>query len=290
MAALIAFSSAIDAQNRRTGRSTSINVDDDRPVTSCGDIRVTYDRRPAMTEENEVTLAAAQVSTLQAQLTNSGMYVSGWDRSDYSIKTCKSVPADDADAAGTLRQITTTTANGRIAVNGPSDHEWTANLVIMVPRLSAMTLETRNGPMQLRDLAGNIHLKAANGPISLKNVGGSVEATTTNGPISLTGGSGDQRVSATNGPIHVGLSGSRWDGPGLQVTTSNGPLSISIPDSYNSGVQIETSTRAPVNCKAALCGNALRTANSPGLIRLGNGDPVVRVSTNNGPLSIESSK
>jgi hypothetical protein len=286
---LTAASAAVYGQTRRTNRSTNVNVNGEGPVTDCRDIRVTYDRQPAIAEESEMSLPASQVSTLRTQMGNGGAYINGWDRNEYSVKTCKAVP-DDSNATSTLREINTANNGGQLTVNGPSDREWTVNLIIMAPRLSRLDIETRNGPLQLRELAGVIRISATNGPIGLHNVGGSVEATTTNGPISLRGGSGDQHVSAVNGPVSVELSGSRWDGPGLEVSTRNGPLSIGIPDGYGSGIAVQTSDRSPVNCKASVCANAVRTLNSPSTFRIGSGDPTVRLSTSNGPLSIQSAK
>ncbi len=289
--ALIAASSTMHAQRQQTNRYGNTNVDTNGPVTDCGDLRVTFNRTPAVTEQTETTLPASQVSTLRAQLSVGGIFVNGWDRNEYSVKTCKAAPQDDSNATSTLREIVTTiSGNAQIALSGPADRDWTANLIVMVPRLSTMNLETRNGPLQLRDLAGNIHLNATNGPVSLQNVGGVVETTTTNGPISLAGVSGDQRVQAANGPISLKLSGSRWDGPGLEVTTKNGPLSVVIPDGYGSAVSVQTNGRSPIVCKAAGCTGAVSTLSSPGLIRIGSGDPVVRLSTSNGPLSINSAK
>jgi DUF4097 and DUF4098 domain-containing protein YvlB len=288
MCALAAVSLTIHAQGRRSNPSVSTSLNGDRAVDDCGDIQIKFDRRPAITEATEMRLAASQVSTLRTQMTNGGIYINGWDRNEYSIQTCKAVP-DDSEATRALREITTTTnANGQIIVSGPNDREWTANLIIRTPRLSRMEIETRNGPLQIRDLAGDIHLRATNGPISLNNVGGVVETTTTNGPISIRGASGDQRVNATNGPISVALSGTGWDGPGLEVTTSNGPLTLSIPDTYNSGIAIQTGDRSPVSCRAAACAGATRSlaGTGTGVIRLGSGEPTVRVSTKNGPLSI----
>src|SRR5262245_483981 len=237
-----------------------------------------------------MTLTASQISNLRIQMAKGGIYVNGWDRNEYSVKTCKAAPDDDPNVAGTLREIGTSNSNGQLTVNGPSGREWVANLIIMAPRLTRMDLETRNAPLQLRDLAGNIHLTATNGPISLHNVGGVVDSTTTNGPISVTGASGDHRVTATNGPVHIGLSGGRWDGPGLEVSTRNGPLSLSIPDEYASPISIQASDHSPVRCTARACAAATRTLGSPSTIRIGNGDPIVRLSTENGPLSIQASK
>jgi hypothetical protein len=290
MVAVVSLPLMMDAQGPRKGRSTSTNVNGNQPVTNCGDIQVMFDRRPAMTEETEMMLPPSQVSTLRAQMANSGIYLSGWDRNEYSVKTCKAVPDDDPSPSATLREITTNNANGRLSVNGPAGREWMANLIIRVPRLSNLDLQTQNGPLQVRDVAGNIQLNATNGPISLDNVGGSVQATTTNGPISLKGATGDHRLMATNGPIHVGLSGSRWDGPGLEASTQNGPLTVSIPNAYDSGIRIQASDHSPVSCKVPACAAATRSPSSPTIIRIGNGEPIVRLSTVNGPLSIQAAK
>jgi hypothetical protein len=284
----MAVSLVATGQGRRTNRSPNVNIDTNRSVTSCADIRVSYDSRPAVTDESEMSLPAAQVSTLRTRMANGGTYVHGWDRAEYSVKTCKAAPADDPNAMSTLGQITTSNSNGEVAVNGPSDREWAANLILMVPRLSNLDLSSQNGPMQVGDLAGVIHVTAKNGPISLNNVGGSVDATTTNGPISVKGASGDQHVMATNGPVSVQLSGARWDGPGLEVSTKNGPVSLSIPDGYGSGISVETSGHSLVSCKASICGGNTRPTATPGVIRLGSGDPIVKLSTGNGPLSIRS--
>jgi len=287
---LIVVSLTAEAQNRR--RSTNANVDHNGPVSGCGDLHATFDRKPAITEETQMTLSPGQVQVLRAQTSNSGIYVMGWDHNEYSVTTCKAVTADDPNVSQTFRDITTTFSNGQISVDGPNGggNRWMATLIMMVPRISSLNLKTGNGPLQVRDLAGVIQLNAANGPISLNNVGGSVQATTANGPISVTNSSGDHRLSATNGPIHVTLSGNRWDGPGLEASTHNGPLSIAIPDSFSSAIRIEGSDRSPMSCSSALCGQAVRSLASPGVISIGSGEPVVRLSTVNGPVSIQASR
>jgi hypothetical protein len=290
MVVSILVPSTVAAQNQRTNRSTSVNVNKDRPVTDCGDIQVRFDRQPAITESSELTLTASQVSTLRTQLTHGGLYINGWDRNEYSIKTCKAVP-DEPNSTSALREIVTTSnGNGQLTVSGPSGGDWMANLIIMVPRLSRLEMETLNGPLQLRELAGILRLTARNGPVQLYNVGGVVDTTATNGPISLSGGSGDQRVTATNGPIQIELSGNRWEGPGLEVSTRNGPLSLSIPNPYGSGIQVQSSDRSPLNCTAPACAGATRTSTSPNIIRIGDGHPVVRLSTTNGPLRIQAAR
>jgi DUF4097 and DUF4098 domain-containing protein YvlB len=288
VAVLAILSLTLEGQNRRG----SMSVGGNRIVSGCSDLNVNFDRRPAITEETHMTLSPAQVSVLRAQTSNSGIYVTGWDQKDYSVTTCKAVPDDGGNVSATLREINTTFNDGRISVEGPNNRssQWSATLIISVPRISSLDLKTANGPIQLRDLAGNIQLNAANGPITLDNVGGSVQATTANGPISVTNSSGDHRLTATNGPIHVNLSGSQWDGPGLEASTHNGPLSISIPDNYGSSIRIQASDRSQVDCQSSVCSRAVRSVTSPSIISIGSGEPTVRLSTVNGPLSIQSPK
>jgi hypothetical protein len=71
---LVAAQGRQNRQVRQARRSTNLNVDIEK-VTNCGDLRMTFDRRPAITEESEILLPASQVSTLRAQTENSGMYV-----------------------------------------------------------------------------------------------------------------------------------------------------------------------------------------------------------------------
>src|SRR6185295_19621831 len=125
----LAVPMASTAQNTR--RSVSTNTNGRQPVTSCRDFDVMFDRRPAVTDESEMTLTPSQVSVLRAQASNNGIYVSGWDRSEYSVRTCKAVPSDDSNPTQTLRDISTVNSGGSITINGPSGHEWIANLIIL---------------------------------------------------------------------------------------------------------------------------------------------------------------
>src|SRR4051812_9067751 len=166
--ASLGITSMAGAQNRSFDKGPSFNMDHRGPITNCGDLRIEYGHRPAVTEEAQLTLPASQTARLRTQMSNGGVFITGWDRSEYLAKTCKAVSADDPNPTATLRDIVTTSdGSGLIAVSGPAGQDWVASLIIMVPRLTNMEVETRNGPLQLRDLAGNIRLAATNGPISL---------------------------------------------------------------------------------------------------------------------------
>ena len=158
--AVIALPLMTDAQTRRSGRSSSISVDG--LVRDCGDIRVTYARRPAITEQTEMTLSPSQVSTLRAQVDNSGIYLNGWDRNEYSVKTCKAVPDDDPNPTVTLRAITTSNANGQLSVQGPN------NSTYYKTRADKLYLAVaEEAPFQIRILEPKVPLVQA-GTIDLK--------------------------------------------------------------------------------------------------------------------------
>jgi DUF4097 and DUF4098 domain-containing protein YvlB len=230
-----------------------------------------------------MSLAPSQ-APLKAQVRNGGIYLEGWDRNEISVTTCKAVP-DDQDATGKLREINTVNQGGQLTITGPASGNWTASLIIMVPRLTNLSLEAVNGPLSLRDMAGSLQLSARNGPVNLSNIGGVVDVTATNGPVNLNGVSGDQKVNATNGPINLVLTGTRWDGPGLELSAKNGPVNVRVPEAFSSGIQVQTnSDRIPVNCKISACSSATKDA---GMFRLGSGAPIVRLSSQNGPVSIQ---
>ena len=136
--------------------------------------------------------------------------------------------------------------------------------------------------------------RTKNGPLSLRNLSGNIDATTNNGPISIDGGSGTMKAQATNGPLSVSLDGTSWNGE-LDASTKNGPVTLKLPRGYSSGVVIETSGRGPVSCRAEGCARfeALRSDDDhrrwndePRRIELGSGPTHVRLSTVNGPVTV----
>jgi hypothetical protein len=86
----------------------------------------------------------------------------------------------------------------------------------------------------------------------------------------------------------VALSGSTWEGAGLDAETRNGPISVAIPAGY--AAVLETGTvNGPFETEIPL-----QVRIEPGesdrrfRVELGGGGPLVRVVTTNGPVSIES--
>jgi len=217
--------------------------------------------------------------------------VRAWERPEYAVETCKIAASDSRQAAETLlRGITVSRTAGRITTAGPSGDTgaWQAYFRVRAPKNGSVDLQTKNGPIEVAGISGSVKVRAVNGPISLKDCGGQVDAHTTNGPISFSGGSGEVRLHAQNGPMSVELTGDSWNGTMLEAQTVNGPLSISIPEHFRSGVRLRTSGNAPLSCKIDACRTGLTDASRSDerTIQLNGSADTVRVSTSNGPVSV----
>ena len=259
----------------------------------CADLRVSS-RDGEVAQINEaVTLGARDLSALELEdpAGRSVVRVRGWDRPEYAIETCKIAVAESKAAAETLaRGITVSRSAGRMTTAGPSttDGNWQVYFLVRAPKNANLDLQTKNGPIAVEGIAGNTRVRAVNGPIALKNCGGTIDAHTTNGPISFSGAGGDVKLTAQNGPVALELTGDQWNGPQLDAKTVNGPVSLSIPENYRSGVRLQTSGHTPLSCNLPACRSAatdLRRQESR-TIQLNGSADTVRVSTNNGPVSV----
>lgn len=233
----------------------------------------------------EEVAGAASLRSLKVRTENGPVSVRGGANA-YGIVVCKAA-ADQA----LLNQIHVTLRGNELVADGPANGKWTVGYRISVPRGAELDVQSKNGPLSMKDVDGRIVAHAKNGPISLKNVSGDVDAMTTNGPISVTGGAGHVKAIATNGPVSVHLSGGSWKGGSLEASTTNGPLSVKIPKGYATGVLIESDGRGPVSCNFDGCDDVRtslrdRRGSEPRRFELGRGPRNVRLSTSNGPLTI----
>jgi len=287
------LSAAIVSAKHHSGSLTT-NGDDE--ATGCSQIQMNFDHRETVRGEQHLTIpysgpaSEGQPFSVRAA-ENGGIRVIGGSGREYDVTVCKAAAGDDQEGAqARLAAISASVRNGELSVSGPSGGDWSAYLIVRAPRNAAMDLEANNGPIGLRNLGGAVKAHSINGPISLRECSGDIQATTENGPISLSGSGGKLRLTTENGPISVDLSGSQWQADGLEARTENGPLNLKVPAGYEAGVRVETSGHSPMRCSPAVCGQAQRTWDDEHrFIELGSSSPAVRMSTVNGPVSVESS-
>jgi hypothetical protein len=263
------------------------------PVTDCSDLHVRFDDRDALMESEERTVTKADAPTLRVRPhKNGGVQVQGWDKDTYSVTSCKFASNEDGGAQRILAQMTLSVKNGEVSTNGPSDDgEWTIYLLIRAPRAAVIDLETANGPLSLYSVDGKLTAHATNGPITLRDFSGDADVRAANGPITITGSSGNVRIHTENGPISINLKGTTWSGTGLTADAQNGPLTLSVPSDYKSSFSVESRNYSPMSCHASICDNARKTWDDNNRrIEFGDSPAMIKLSTVNGPVSIQSSR
>jgi hypothetical protein len=260
----------------------------DEPAVSCSDLHMNFEGRRAVFQSEERTISKAEAPTLRIQAEyNGGLQIVGWDKDTYGVTLCKAADSiGDADAI--LSQIHLTFQNGELGVSGPSSHRrWTAHLLVSAPRAASLDVQVNNGPMSLLSVDGDVKVRAQNGPVTVKSCTGSLDLNAKNGPVSLDGNSGKLRVEAQNGPVTLSLKGTNWDGSGIEAHANNGPLTLRIPSGYQSGVLVESDGHSPFNCHASVCSEGRKTwDDNRKSIEFGSGPTMIRLSTMNGPISI----
>ena len=278
LALALAAAHSVQAQNRNDrDRSRSHRHDDDDDgdwLEHCrrgwdGD----HDRARFCEERTSGFRAQAGMALTVDASPNGGVSVSGWDKdSVHVIARVQTYAGDDSEAQDLARQIRIVNDNGRLRAEGPSSRRWASWSVtfeIYAPRRVDLDLETVNGPLEVEDVTGTLRLSAQNGPLSLQHVGG------------------DVRAHAQNGPLHVALTGTRWEGTGLDAETQNGPLVLEVPEGYNA--QLETGTvngpmevDFPITVQGRIGVGSRRRLTTT----LGSGGTAIRAVTTNGPAII----
>jgi Putative adhesin len=289
-AAALSLGPAIEARAEH-GRGHSISIDDGVSAPGCAGVHVTFGGLETARAEETLTIPRAQARDLVLSgARRGGVTVTGTGASAFTITACKVAAGEsDAEAAALLPKIALKNAGGRISVEGPDEGSWTGFLVVSAPRDADFSIEATNGPVSASNLAGAISIRIANGPVTLNGLSGALNVDAVNGPVTLKQASGDVRIKTSNGPVSVTLSGTRWEGKGLDADAKNGPLTLRLPDDYTSSVRVETSTHSPLSCRAAACARAHREdGDRTRLIEIGGSDAVVRLSSVNGPVSIVS--
>lgn len=227
------------------------------------------DARHCVVREQTLTGAAALSVDASA---NGGIRVRGWDRSETRLRArVEAWARGDARAREIVDSVRIDTAGGRIRADGPNtggNESWHVSYELEVPRDARLQLETRNGGIAIENFHGSANFHAINGGVNLVDV------------------SGDLRGDTRNGGIHVQLSGTRWEGAGLDVETRNGGVKMSIPADYNAELEVGTvNGGVKIDFPITVQGDLRRLPRNIST-RLGSGGPRIRAVTTNGGLMV----
>jgi len=200
---------------------------------------------------------------------NGGVSVKGWSRAEVLVRArVDTSAATDSDARAMAGQVRVDTSAGRVSASGPagsSDSHWSVSYEVFAPHDANLQVTAHNGGVHISDVRGNIEFSAVNGGLHLARLAGHVKGST------------------QNGGIHLELGGTRWDGEGLDVSTTNGGVHIGVPTNYSA--QLETST---VNggLRADYAMTVTGKLGKQLSAKLGSGGATVRAVTTNGGVQI----
>jgi hypothetical protein len=220
-------------------------------------------------EVREETLPAGPLTVDAGR--NGGIRVEGWDRNEIRVQAVINAHArSESDAKQLASGVQIQAGGGKVSSSGPDTGRrewWSVSFRINVPRKNDLDLTANNGGVTIAGVSGNIRFETSNGGVRLTDLGG------------------DVRGQTRNGGLNVVLSGSRWDGAGLDVETTNGGVTLAIPDGYNADLTTRTvngsfRTDFPMTIQGEL--SPRRGISTT----LGSGGPPVRVRTTNGGLKI----
>ena len=239
----------------------------DGSLTCRDDSRWYNDRLVGNCEIREQTLAPSGTVSIDGRQ-NGGVSVKGWDQNQVLVRARVQTGAPtEAEAAELARQIKIETSGSKIFASGPEsrqDHHWDVSYEVFVPRRQDVSIETHNGGIAVADVNGKIDFEAMNGGVVLKRVGGAV------------------RGSTTNGGLVVELTGDRWDGETLDVSTTNGGIIMSLPENYSAHLETGTVNGSlSVDFPVAVEGRRKELA-----VNLGSGGATVKAMTTNGGVRI----
>ena len=223
-------------------------------------------------ETRDLTLSAPNGQPLTVDGgPNGGITVRGWDGPNVRVRVkVQAWGRNEAAAADRAHRISIATQGNTLRAADPEkDHDWSVSYEIFVPRTTALALNTTNGGIHIENVQAAIRFETTNGGVSLENLGGSVKGETTNGGLSIA------------------LSGSQWQGQGLDVSTTNGGIHWKLPRAYSARLFTSTNmggirTELPVT-KTGMFHKEVEA-------NLGQGGAVVKAVTTNGGISVDQTR
>lgn len=222
-------------------------------------------------EVREFTLADRDLIAVDGRA-NGGIAVEGWDRGEILVRAKVQAHAEsESEAREIVDEVRLDTSGRTIKAEGPrtGHHEWWAvSYELHVPRESNLDLRTLNGGIKIDGVSGTINFEA------------------TNGGVRLGGLAGDVSGSTTNGGLNIELTGSEWDGQGMDVSTTNGGVEISVPSDYSAELESGTVNGGlRIDFPITLQGRIDRRIRA----ELGGGGRKIRAVTTNGGVVIRRS-
>ena len=180
------------------------------------------------------------------------------------------------------------TSNGALRVSqlAGDAHLKTSNGSIRAQNLKGgVDAQTSNGPIDVADIRGDAVLHTSNGRVSGDDIGGNVEAQTSNGGINIRldhSPSAPVKLETSNGPVELSMQERpRAD---IRARTNNGGISLHLPEDTSARIEATTSNNSISSDFDVFTHGQISKHRLDGSI--GNGGPILTLSTSNGPIHI----
>jgi DUF4097 and DUF4098 domain-containing protein YvlB len=221
--------------------------------------------KPHVCEVREVTIAAVPELKVDAAM-NGGIAVEGADRNDIAIRATVVAWGDNENEAREEEQrIRIATDGGSIRAEGAHTKHYAVSYKLTVPRATAVDLHANNGGISLASLNSHVRFETTNGGVNLREMAGDVKGET------------------TNGGVKVKLDGARWNGAGLDVTTTNGGIRAVMPANYAAHLEAATVNGGlHVDFPITVSGSIRNRVSTD----LNGGGPAIHLETTNGGVRI----
>lgn len=214
---------------------------------------------------------------------NGSIEVGTWNRDEVRIVAVKKVRASSGARADDILERTRievqssadrvevktelpSSSGGFLSWVFGNDSNASVSYEVTVPSRADVDLNTTNGRLKVRGVAGRVEASSTNGHIDMADIRGSVDASTTNGGVSVelaeVAAGQDMSFSSTNGGIRVTVP--RSARLSIRASTTNGGIHL---DDLSADIRSKSRRRlvADVN----------------------GGGPEVHVSTTNGGIRIQ---
>ena len=284
------FLALAHAGERHNRGGSTVTMNDDSASDDCREhLRVGNNEYRANVRDEETKTIPNQPLTITAEQ-NGGIQVTTWDNPEISLKLCKQIAADDESQGRKMLAETHLEINGsKVSIHVPQESDYSLGTLLLVkaPRNANLNLSVHNGGVSLTSFTGTAEAHAENGGISFRRSSGKLTAQAENGGISIKDCGGDVIAKVENGGLSIALP-EHWEGKGLEAHTRNGGLVVSVPKTFNGGLEVVASEHTSIVCKDDVCNAGERTwDNGHKLFRMGGANPQVRATTENGGIVIE---
>lgn len=227
-----------------------------------------YNDLASYAETKEQRLPAAATESIDPEV-NGSIRVHGWNQADVLVKACVQTAAEsESEARALSSQVSIAQGAGAIKPSGPSRddrHYWGVSYEVWLPNASNLQLNAHNGSIHVETVRGEIRFHTVNGSVHLADVAGDVDGSTVNGSLSID------------------LSGSSWNGAGLNAKTTNGSVNLNLPDNYSANVETSTvNGHVKVDFPVTVSGEIGKNM----AFRLGSGGAPIHADTVNGSVHI----